>query len=140
VLNADQEKLRAPIVAEFNIQMAMIEANIAILMKARETLALAESFSPSASADPASLALRRVWLIDLQSRNEEKLAVSANERRALETRLGPSKTFPAALSDDVTIRQVSPRPVRSALFAGAIVLLALLLYTMLSRPSLARMR
>ena len=140
VLNADQEKLRAPIVAEFNIQMAMIEANIAILMKARETLAVAESFSPSASADPASLALRRVWLIDLQTRNEEKLAVSANERRALEARLGPSKTFPAALSDDVTIRQVAPRPVRDALFAGAIVLLALLLYTMLSRPRLARMR
>ncbi|EJN12813.1 hypothetical protein PMI42_03819 [Bradyrhizobium sp. YR681] len=140
VLNADQEKIRTPLLAEFNIQMAMVEANIASLMKVRESLASADSISPSASADPASLALRRVWLLDLQARNEEKLAAATNDRRALATRLGPSKSFPAALSDDVTIRQVSPRPVRHAFFAGAIVLLALLLYTMLSRPSLARTR
>lgn len=140
VLNADQEKLRAPILTELNIQMAMIEANIASLMKVREALASTDSISPSASADSASLALRRVWLLDLQSRNEEKLAGATSERRGLATRLGPSKSYPATLNDDAAIRQISPRPVRHAIFAGAIVLLALLIYTMLSRPNLVRTR
>jgi hypothetical protein len=140
VLNADQEKLRAPILTELNTQMAMIEANIASLMRVREALALTDSISPSASADAASFALRRVWLLDLQSRNEEKLAGATSERRGLATRLGPSKSYPATLNDDVAIRQVSPRPVRHAVFAGAIVLLALLIYTMLSRPNLVRKR
>lgn len=140
VLNADQEKLRAPVLAEFNSQMAMIDTNVASLMKVREALASTDSIASSASTDPTSLALRRVWLLELQSRNEEKLAATANERRALAMRLGPSKTYPATLGDDLAISQVSPRPLRHALFAGTIVLLALLLYTMLSRPSLARKR
>ncbi|MFK4500876.1 hypothetical protein ABIF86_005167 [Bradyrhizobium japonicum] len=140
VLNADQEKLRAPLLAELNSQMGIIDTNIASLMRIRESLTSKDSISPPAATDPASAAIGRVWLLDLQSRNEERLAGATNDRRALATRLGPSKSYPAVLSDDVAIRRVSPRPVRDALFAGAIVLLALLIYTMLSRPNLARPR
>ncbi|OAF01238.1 hypothetical protein AYJ54_29630 [Bradyrhizobium centrolobii] len=139
-LNADQEKLRLPVLEELNTQMALIDANVASLMKVRETLASMDAVAPSSSTDPASLALRRVWLLDLVSRNEDRLAVATSERRALATRIGPSKTYPATLGDDVTIRQVSPRPFRYAAFAGAIALLALLLYAMMSKPRRARMR
>jgi hypothetical protein len=134
VLNADQEKLRAPVLAELNGQMAMIDANLASLMKVREMLASTDTITPSASSDPASLALRRIWLLDLLSRNEAGLAGATSDRRALATRLGPSKTYPATLGDDIAVRQIAPRPIRHALFAGAIALLALLLYAMMSRP------
>lgn len=137
-LNTDQEKLRSPVLAELKTQMAMIDANIASLTKVRETLGSTDTITPSASGDAASLALLRVWLLDLLSRNEEKLAAANNERRALATRIGPSKTYPATLNDDASIRQVSPRPARNAILAGAIALLALLLYAMMSGPKLAR--
>jgi hypothetical protein len=140
ILNADQEKLRLPALAELNSQMAMIEANVASLMKLRETLASTESIMPSASSDPTSLALRRVWLLDLVSRNEDRLAAATNDRRALATRLGPSKTYPATLSDDVTVTQIAPRPTRNAVLAGAIALVALLLYAMMGRPKFPRAR
>lgn len=140
ILNADQEKLRSPVLAELNTQIAIIDANIAGLTKVRETLVSTDSVTPSASSDAASMALLRVWLLDLLSRNEERLAAATNERRAFATRVGPSKTYPATLNDDATIRQISPRPVRNAVFAGAIALLVLLLYAMMAKPKLARAR
>ena len=66
------------------------------------------------------------------------MAAANNDRRAHATRIGPSKTYPATLNDDALIRQISPRPARNAIFAGAIALLVLLLYAMMSGPKLAR--
>lgn len=139
-LNADQEKLRLPVLGELNAQLAMIDANIASLRKVRETLAATESITPPTPGDPVALALRRVWLLDLVSRNEERLANATNERLAFATRLGLSKSYPATLNDDATIRQISPRPARNAVFAGALALLVLLLYAMMTEPKPARAR
>ncbi|MCP1764429.1 hypothetical protein [Bradyrhizobium japonicum] len=133
-LNADQEKIRAPALSEVNTQIALVDSNIASLIRVREELASLGSIGVS---DPASLMLRRVWLLDLIVRNEEKLVAATNDRRALAERMGPSKTYPATLSDDVTVRQVSPNPLRHAIFAGAIVLLIMLVYAMVSRPASA---
>jgi hypothetical protein len=137
-LNKEQEKLRAPLVSELNAQIALADANIGSLTRIRESLATSDSITPSASGDPSALALRRVWLLDLTSRNEERLAAANAERRGLASRLGPTKTYPASLSDDVMTDQLSPRPVRHAIFAGAIALLALLLYAMIRMPGPAR--
>ncbi|WP_407151438.1 hypothetical protein [Bradyrhizobium sp. ORS 86] len=137
-LNQDQEKLRDPLLSELNGQLALADTNVASLTRIREFLATADSTAPSASGDPSSLAFRRMWLLDLTARNEEKLAAAAAERRALAARIGPTKTYPASLSEDVTITQVSPRPVRHAIFAGAIALLVLLLYAMVRMPGPAR--
>ncbi|WP_439409352.1 hypothetical protein ACNJX9_14675 [Bradyrhizobium sp. DASA03076] len=137
-LNKEQERLRAPLVSELDAQLALADANIASLTRIRESLATSDSIAPSASGDPAALALRRLWLLDLATRNEERLAAAKVERRALASRLGPTKTYPASLSDDVTTAQSSPRPVRHAIFAGAIALLALLLYGMIRMPGPAR--
>lgn len=137
-LNTDQEKLRSPFLKELNIQMAMTDTNIASLMKVRETLVTTDPTASATPGDVASLALRRSWLLELSTRNEEKLAAAIDERRALAARMGPSKTFPAMLNDDATVKQISPQPVRHALFGGAIALLALVLYAMMSGPKLAR--
>ncbi|OSJ21480.1 hypothetical protein BSZ19_49660 [Bradyrhizobium japonicum] len=136
-LNADQEKIRALALSEVNTQIALVDSNIASLIRVREELASLGSIGPSAASDPASMILRRVWLLDLIVRNEEKLVVATNDRRALAERIGPSKTYPATLSDDVTVRQVSPNPLRHAIFAAAIVLLIMLVYAMVSRPASA---
>lgn len=136
-LNADQEKIRAPKLAEINTQVGLVDSNIASLTRVREALASPGSIAPESASDPASLMLRRVWVLDLIARNEEKLAAATNDRRALAERIGLSKTYPATLSDDVTLRQVSPSPLRHAIFAAAIVLLIMLVYAMVSRPTLA---
>jgi hypothetical protein len=137
-LDKDQEKLRGPLLSEINAQIALTDANIASLTRIRESLATTDSITPSASGDPSALALRRVWLLDLTLRNEERLAAATAERRALETRIGPTMTYRASLSEDVTVVQASPRPVRHAIFAGAIALLTLLLYAMIRMPGPAR--
>lgn len=136
-LNADQEKIRAPKLAEINTQVGLVDSNIASLTRVREALASPGSIAPESANDPASLMLRRVWVLDLIARNEEKLAAATNDRRALAERTGLSKTYPATLSDDVTLRQVSPSPLRHAIFAAAIVLLIMLVYAMVSRPTSA---
>ncbi|MCA1471233.1 hypothetical protein I6F09_25545 [Bradyrhizobium sp. IC3195] len=133
-LNADQDKIRAPALSEINTRIALIDSNIASLTRVREALSSPESIAPSAENDPASLILRRIWLLDLIARNEEKLVEATNDRRALAERIGPSRTYPATLSDDVTVRKISPNPLRRAIFAGAIVLLIVLVYAMLRKP------
>ncbi|MCS3495026.1 hypothetical protein M2189_006014 [Bradyrhizobium japonicum] len=136
-LNADQEKIRALALSEINTQIALVDSNIASLTRIREELASPGSIGPSAANDPAALMLRRVWLLDLTARNEEKLVAATSDRRALAERIGPSKTYPATLSDDITFRQISPNPLRHAIFAGAIVLLIMLIYAMVSKPASA---
>lgn len=133
-LNSDQEKIRAPLVAEINAQIALVDSNIASLTRVRESLASPDSAAPAPEAEPASIMLRRVWVLDLIARNEEKLMAATNDRRMLAERLGPSKSYPATLNDDVTIRQVSPMPLRHAIFAAALVLLIMLVYAMVRRP------
>ena len=137
-MNQDQEKLRDPVLSDLNAQLALVDANVASLTRIRESLSTADLMTTSAPVDPSSLALRRVWLLDVTMRNEERLAAATAERRLLAGRIGPAKTYPAVLSEDVTITKVSPRPVRHAIFAGAIALLALLLYAMIRMPGAAR--
>ncbi|KJC34262.1 hypothetical protein UB31_39460 [Bradyrhizobium sp. LTSP849] len=134
VLNADQEKIRAIALSELDTQITLVDSNIASLTRIRESLASPGSIASSAESDPASLMLRRVWLLDLIARNEEKLAAATSERRALAERIGPSKTYPATLVDDVAIRQISPNPFRHAIFAAGIVLLLMLVYAMVRKP------
>ncbi|QIO32751.1 hypothetical protein [Bradyrhizobium sp. 1(2017)] len=133
-LNNEQEKLRAPLVSDIEARLALVDANIASLTRIRESLATSDSISPSAAGDPLALAWRRLWLLDLTTKNEESLAAANALRRRLASRLGPANTYPASLSDDVIIVQISPRPIRHAIFAGAIALLALLLYAMIRMP------
>lgn len=137
-LNKEQEKLRAPLVSELEAQLVLADANVGSLTRIRESLATSDSITPSAAGDPSALAFRRVWLLDLTSRNEERLAAANAERRGLASRMGPTKTYPASLSDDVITAQLSPRPIRHAIFAGAIALLVLLLYAMIRMPGPAR--
>ncbi|MBM7484094.1 hypothetical protein ACVWWI_002587 [Bradyrhizobium sp. USDA 3686] len=137
-LNQDQEKLRDPLLSELNGQLTLANTNIASLMRIRESLATTDSITPSASGDSVALAFRRVWLLDLMAKNEEKLAAATVEQRALTARIGLTKTYPASLSDDVVIVQVSPQPLRHAIFAGAIALLAMVLYAMIRMPGPAR--
>ncbi|MCA1501859.1 hypothetical protein [Bradyrhizobium sp. NBAIM14] len=137
-LNKEQEKLRAPLVSELSAQLALQDENIASLTRIRESLATGDSISPSAAGDASALVLRRVWLLDLTTKNEERLAAANAERRKMVSRMGPMKTYPASLSEDVIIIQSSPRPVRHAIFAGAIALLALLVYAMIRMPGSAR--
>ncbi|WP_407188709.1 hypothetical protein [Bradyrhizobium centrosematis] len=137
-LNKEQEKLRAPLVSELSAQLALEDENIVSLTRIRESLATGDSISPSVPGDASALVLRRVWLLDLTTKNEERLAAANAERRRLMSRMGPAKTYPASLSEDVTFVQSSPRPIRHAIFAGAIALLALLLYAMIRMPGSAR--
>ncbi|MGR4931057.1 hypothetical protein ACIPUD_30250 [Bradyrhizobium sp. CAR08] len=139
-LNDGHDKLRNELISELNAQIALVDANIANLTKIRETLASPNSLNPEVPNDAAALMLRRVWVLDLISRNEERLAAALAERRALTTRIGPTKTYPTKLSEDVTIVQVSPQPTRHAIFAGAIALLAMLLYAMIRGASAGRAR
>lgn len=137
-LNEDQKRIRAPFLSELNSQLAVVDANIDSLRKIREALANPGSLSSETSADAASVALRRVWLLDLLAKNEERLTAAMRERLALGTRLGLTKTYPAMLDDDAIVTQYSPRPARNAMFAGAIVLLVLLLYAMVRPPASVR--
>ncbi|MCA1529378.1 MULTISPECIES: hypothetical protein [Bradyrhizobium] len=137
-LNKEQEKLRAPLVSDIEALLALADANIASLTRIRESLATSDSITPSAAGDPLALAWRRVWLLDLTTKNERSLFAANAQRRRLVSRLGPANTYPASLSDDVVVVQASPRPVRHAIFAGAIALLALLLYAMIRMPGSTR--
>lgn len=137
-LNKEQEKLRAPLVSEISAQLALEDENIVSLTRIRESLATSDSISPSAPGDASALVLRRVWLLDLTTKNEERLAAANAERRKLVSRMGPMKTYPASLNEDVIVVQSSPRAIRHAIFAGAIALLAMLVYAMIRMPGSAR--
>lgn len=137
-LNKEQEKLRSALVSELSAQLALEDENIVSLTRIRESLATGDSISPSAPGDASALVLRRVWLLDLTTKNEERLAAANAGRRKLVSRMGPTKTYPASLSEDVTVVQSSPRPIRHAILAGAIALLALLVYAMIRMPGSAR--
>jgi hypothetical protein len=134
LLNEEQEKVQGPLVADINAQLAASDADIAGLLEARTSLsALAKAVSASQSDDAISATMRRVWLMDMVSRNEQRLATATAERRALAARLSVWRTYPTALMDGVFVSPdpVSPRPVMTAILAGVVMLAAALAYALL---------
>jgi hypothetical protein len=130
LLNEEQRKTKEPLEADIKEQLAAGDATIANLLEARDSLAaLAKEESKVAPGDPASATLRRVWLSDLVSRNEQRLAAARAERHGLATRLAAWRTYPTALVDEVF---VSPSlafapPATVAIFIGVIIFLGFLL-------------
>lgn len=130
LLNEEQQKTMEPLVADIKQQLAASDANIASLLQARDALsALAKEEPKTSAAELASGALRRVWLSDLVSRNEQRLTAARAEQHALATRLGAWRTYPAALVDEgfVSSSFALAAPVTVAIFAGAIIFLGFLL-------------
>jgi hypothetical protein len=130
LLNEQQQRTRAPLEADIKEQLATYDVTIAGLLATRESLSvLAKDDPKEVPADPASAALRRIWLLDLLSRNEQRLNQVRAERRALAARLGAWNTYPAVLLDDafVSKRFTIAGPVTIAVFAGGAVLLMVLI-------------
>jgi hypothetical protein len=137
LLNEEQGKTREPLEADIKEQIATHDATIARLLETRETLsALTKEESKEASGDPASAMLRRVWLSDLVSRNEQRLVTTRAERHALSAKLGAWRTYPTALLDEpfVSAGFAFARPLTIATFAGAVVFLVFLIHAMLRQP------
>jgi len=130
LLNEEQQKTMEPLVADIKQQLAAGDANIVSLLQARDALsALAKEEQTTPVADLASATLRRVWLSDLASRNEQRLAAARAEQHALATRLGAWRTYPAALVDEgfVSSSFALAAPATVAIFTGAIIFLGFLL-------------
>lgn len=134
LLNEEQERIQAPLVADINAQLASIDANIASLREMRESLSsLTKAVSESQSGDAASAALRGVWLSELISRNEQRLAEARAERYRQTVRLSPRQTYPVRILDEVVVSPtpISPRPLRITFFAGGIALVAAFIYALI---------
>jgi hypothetical protein len=130
LLNQDQRKTWEPLEADIKEQLAASDTAIANLLEVKDSLAAQmKDDSKAAPADPASAAMRRVWLSDLVSRNEQGLSAARNERHGLAARLGAWKTYPASLVDEVFVTPgfVFARPAAVAIVSGAIVFLLVLL-------------
>jgi CHASE3 domain sensor protein len=141
LVNEEQRRTLGPLEAEIKEQLAASDTTIASLAQTRESLlALAREDSKGASGDPAFAAMLRVWLSDLVSRNEERLAAAKAEQRALSARLGEWRTYPTTLLDEP---YTSPgfavaRPVTIAIVAGTVAFLVLLVVAMLRTPKVLR--
>lgn len=133
LLNEEQRRTLGPLEADIKEQLAASDTTIASLVQTRDSLlALAREDSRGASGDPAFATLLRVWLSDLASRNEQRLAAAKAEQRALSARLGAWRNYPTALLDEP---YTSPgfalvRPITIAILAGAAVFLISLLGVM----------
>jgi hypothetical protein len=147
LLNDEQEKIQAPLVANIRAQLSALDASIANLSATQRSLSdLVKASIPGAtpdaqSSDSASQALlRSVLLADLVSRNEQRLVTAKAERYALETRINPWKTYPTSFVDDIFAPRtpVSPRPVATTLLAGGVALLGCLLYALAFGPGAVR--
>jgi hypothetical protein len=141
LLNEEQRKTRELLEADIKEQLATYDAAIASLLETREALAaLTKEDSKEASGDPASAMLRRVWLSDLVSRNEQRLVTARTERHALSARLGAWRTYPTALVDEPFVSSgfAFARPLTIAIFTGAVVFLVFLLHAMLREPKAVR--
>jgi hypothetical protein len=137
LLNEDQRKTGEPLEADIKEQIATHDATIARLLETRETLsALTKEESKEVSGDPASAMLRRVWLSDLVSRNEQRLVTTRAERHALSAKLGAWRTYPTVLFDEPFVSSgfAFARPLTIATFAGAVVFLVFLIHAMLRQP------
>ena len=108
LLDEEQRKIREPLEADIKEQLATNDATITGLLETRELLsALMKENPQGASIDPTSPVLRRVWLADLISRNEQRLTAAKAERHALSAKLGVWRTYPTRLLDDVLYCQDS---------------------------------
>jgi hypothetical protein len=138
LLNEEQDRIRQPLMADINEQLANIDANIVSLSEIRDSLSAAAKVIPAEvqSTDPASGRLRTVWLLDLVSRNQQMLTSAKVERRAVEARLRPWKTYPTTLQDGafLSANVVSASPARIAIVAGLAMLLACILYALIREP------
>lgn len=134
LLNEEQDKIREPLAADINEQLATIDANIANLTKIQNTLTgLTSTVSETQAGDPASAAFRMLWLLDLTSRNEQSLGGAKAERRAVVLRLSSSRTYPTEVVDGAFVQpaQVSPRPAMFAVLAAIAALLACIVYALM---------
>jgi hypothetical protein len=141
LMNEEQRRTLGPLEVEIKEQLAASDMAIASLAQTRDSLlALAREDSKGAIGDPAFAAMLRVWLSDLVSRNEERVAAAKAQQRALSARLGAWKTYPTILLDEP---YASPgfavaRPVTIAMIAGVIAFPVLLVVAMLRIPKVLR--
>jgi hypothetical protein len=138
LLNDDQKWSREPLIANINEQLVTLDATIAELTQARDSLtALGKSMSEVQAHDAGSAAFRSVWLFDLVSRNEQRLNDAKAQRHATASRLGSWRTYPTAMVDAAFIvpKQVSPRPLRTASLVGGLTFLACVLYALWRSPT-----
>jgi uncharacterized protein involved in exopolysaccharide biosynthesis len=136
LLNEEQDRVAGPLLADIKEQLVTSEANIASLLQARETLSTLVKALEAQPGDTASAAFRSVWLLDLASRGEQRLAGARAERYALASRLGSWKTYPSAIVDGafVSPAYVSPRTTAIAGGAGALTLLLCILFALMRYP------
>jgi hypothetical protein len=130
LLNEQQKRTRGPLETDLKEQLATYDVTIAGLLATRDSLSVLAKDDPKAvPEDPTSVALSRMWMLDLVSRNEQKLNQAKAERRALSARLAAWNTIPAALVDDAFVSTGSPvvQPVAIAIFAGGAVFLVVLI-------------
>jgi hypothetical protein len=129
LMDDEQRKIREPFEADIKEQLATNDATITGLLETRDSLsALMKENAQGASIDLTSLVLRRVWLADLISRNEQRLTAAKAERHALSAKLGVWKTYPITLLDDVFVLPgFALRPATTALLAGGAMFMIVLL-------------
>jgi hypothetical protein len=141
LLNDEQRKIWEPLETDIKEQVASYDATIAGLLETRDSLsALTREDSKATSGDSESVMLRRVWLSDLVSRNEQRLAVARSERHVLSARLGAWRTYPTALPDEPYISSgfAIARPLTIAIFAGVVVFLVFFAREMLRESKVVR--
>ena len=102
----EQRRTPGPLEADIKERLAASDTTIASLVQTVDSLlALAREDLKGVSGDPAFAALLRVWLSDLVSRNEERLAAAKAEQRALSATLGAWRTYPTTFSTNPTHRR-----------------------------------
>jgi len=141
LLNEEQRKTREALETDIKEQLATYDATIAGLLETRDSLsALAKEDSRRTSGDPESVMLRRMWLSDLVSRNEQRLVTARSERHTLSARLGAWRTYPTALLDEPFVSSgfALARPLTIAICTGAVVFLVSLACAMLREPKAVR--
>jgi hypothetical protein len=141
LLNEQQQRTLGPLEADIKERLAAYDATIAGLLATRESLSvLAKDDPKEVPTDSASAALHRIWLLDLLSRNEQRLNQASAERRALAARVSALSTYPAALLDDAFVSKgfTIARPVTIAVFAGGAVFLMVVIGILLCESKAVR--
>jgi hypothetical protein len=141
LLNEEQRKIQEPLETNITEQLATYDATISSLLEARDSLAaLTKEDTKASSGDPVLVSLRRVWLSDLVSRNEQRLAAARSERHALSARLGGWRTYPTTVVDELFVSSgfAHARPATIAFIAGAVVFLTFISRAMLRESKAVR--
>ena len=141
LLNEEQRKTLEPLEADIKEQLATNDATIAGLLESGEiVVGPGERRSEGRTWRSGFGRLRKVWLADLVSRNEQRLVAAGAERHALSARLGAWRTYPTILLDGVFVSRgfAFARPVTIAIFAGGTVFLTFLLGVLLYRSITVR--